>query len=51
MGNDGNTLIEQTDRFLPTLQSEVQNKIVNIRVLMLLLMQMWLIYTGWKQNV
>jgi len=31
MGNDGNTLIEQTDRFLPTLQSEVQNKIVNIR--------------------
>ena len=31
MGNDGNTLIEQTNRFLPTLQSEVQNKIVNIR--------------------
>ena len=31
MGNDGNTLIEQTDRFLPILQSEVQNKIVNIR--------------------
>ena len=31
MGNDGNTLIEQTNRFLPILQSEVQNKIVNIR--------------------
>ena len=31
MGNDGNTLIEQTDRFLPILQSEVQNKIVDIR--------------------
>ena len=31
MGNDGNTLIEQTNRLLPTLQSEVQNKIVNIR--------------------
>ena len=31
MGNDGNTLIEQTNRFLSTLQSEVQNKIVNIR--------------------
>ena len=31
MGNDSNTLIEQTNRFLPTLQSEVQNKIVNIR--------------------
>ena len=31
MGNDSNTLIEHTNRFLPTLQSEVQNKIVNIR--------------------
>ncbi len=31
MGNDGNTLIEQTNRFLQILQSEVQNKIVNIR--------------------
>ena len=31
MGNDGNTLIEQTNRFLPILQSEVQNKIVNFR--------------------
>jgi len=31
MGNDGNTLIDQTNRFLPILQSEVQNKIVNIR--------------------
>ena len=31
MGNEGNTLIEQTNRFLPILQSEVQNKIVNIR--------------------
>ena len=31
MGNDDNTLIEQTNRFLPILQSEVQNKIVNIR--------------------
>ena len=31
MGNDANTLIEQTNRFLPILQSEVQNKIVNIR--------------------
>ena len=30
-GNDGNTLIEQTNRFLQILQSEVQNKIVNIR--------------------
>lgn len=31
MGNDGNTSIEQTSRFFPTLQSEVKNKIVNIR--------------------
>lgn len=31
MGNVGNTLIEQTNRFLQILQSEVQNKIVNIR--------------------
>lgn len=31
MGNDGNTLIEQTNRFLQILQSEVQNRIVNIR--------------------
>lgn len=31
MGNDGNTLIEQKNRFLQILQSEVQNKIVNIR--------------------
>ncbi len=31
MGNDGNTLIEQTNRFLQILQSKVQNKIVNIR--------------------
>ena len=31
MGNDDNTLIEQTNRFLPILQSEVQNKIVNFR--------------------